>query len=638
MGRLRPILFSGGLALAMAAAYANHFQNEFHFDDAHTVVNNPFIRDLRNVPRFFADPALFSTMPDHQTYRPIVSASLAVDYRLGRGLKPFYFHLSTMVWFVVEAILLLFLFRRLMDAADPHPSNAWFALAAAAFYGLHPANAETVNYVIQRGDLYCTLGTVASILCFAAFPRQRRYGWYLVPAVAAMLSKAPALVYPFILLAYVYTFERPRTGWLRATAPAFAVAAAAAVLLARMTPATFNPGAASGWQYRITQPYVAFHYFTSFFFPTELSADSDWGYVPGPFSTDAIAGYLFVAALLAAAWRASRTREGRPAAFGILWFLLALVPTSAMPLAEVANDHRMFFAFPGLALAVFWTLRLGLFRETARLTVNRGWVRAAAAGMALALVAAAAGTRERNAVWRTEESLWRDVTVKSPRNGRGLMNYGLVFMGRGQYTTALDYFERALAYTPNYWTLETNIGIADGALGRAAEAERHFRRAMALAPEQSDPNYFYGRWLNAAGRTAESAAQLETAIRKNRLAFDARDLLRKVQSREGGQASAPDRTADRRAPTPESLLEQSDRYYRTGDYTACIAAAREAIALKPDFPEAYNNIAAGYNSLRMWDQGIQAAAEAVRLNPNYQLARNNLLWAMAQKRQAKAGR
>src|SRR5258708_13811546 len=39
----------------------------------------------------------------------------------------------------------VFLFRRLMDLGDPHPSNAWIALAAAAFYGLHPANAETVN-------------------------------------------------------------------------------------------------------------------------------------------------------------------------------------------------------------------------------------------------------------------------------------------------------------------------------------------------------------------------------------------------------------------------------------------------------------------------------------------------------------
>jgi hypothetical protein len=30
--------------------------------------------------------------------------------------------------------------------------------------------AETVNYVIQRGDLYCTLGCVAALLIYARYP------------------------------------------------------------------------------------------------------------------------------------------------------------------------------------------------------------------------------------------------------------------------------------------------------------------------------------------------------------------------------------------------------------------------------------------------------------------------------------
>lgn len=170
-----------GLTLVLLAAYANHFQNDFHFDDFHTVTGNPFIRDLANVPRFFRDPSLFSTLPDHQTWRPVVSVSLAIDYWLGHSLKPFYFHLSTFCWFVLQAILMFFLFRRIMDRADPHPSNLWTALLAAAFYGLHPANAETVNYVIQRGDLYCTLGIVASLLCFARAAPETASVWLEEP-------------------------------------------------------------------------------------------------------------------------------------------------------------------------------------------------------------------------------------------------------------------------------------------------------------------------------------------------------------------------------------------------------------------------------------------------------------------------
>ena len=108
--------------------------------------------------------------PGRPIYRPVVSTSLAVDYFVGRGYKPFFFHLSTFVWFAVQLILMFFLFRRIMDHADPHPSNIWVALLAAACYGLHPANAETVNYIIQRADLYDALGVVASLLFSRPFP------------------------------------------------------------------------------------------------------------------------------------------------------------------------------------------------------------------------------------------------------------------------------------------------------------------------------------------------------------------------------------------------------------------------------------------------------------------------------------
>src|SRR5215831_10647417 len=79
------------LVVAIFAAYANHFHNGFHFDDAHTIVNNAAIRELRNIPLFFRDATTFSALPSNQSYRPLVSTLLAIDYRLG-GLDPLWFH------------------------------------------------------------------------------------------------------------------------------------------------------------------------------------------------------------------------------------------------------------------------------------------------------------------------------------------------------------------------------------------------------------------------------------------------------------------------------------------------------------------------------------------------------------------
>lgn len=605
------------LLLAVSAAYSNHFHNSFHFDDFHTVVNNPSIRSLGNLPRFFTDANTFSVLPTNRSWRPLVSASLAFDYWLGRGLNPVAFHAATFLLFLLQIVLLFFLFDRILNYARPSESNRLPALLAAGLYGLHPACAETVNYVIQRGDLYCTLGVVGGVYLFAARPEMRKYGLYLVPVAAAILAKPPALVFPVLLFLYLVLFEGG--GWRRAAVaatPSLLVCVLLGTLEARMTPLTFRPGAYSASAYRITQPYVALRYFGTFWLPVHLSADTDQGALSNPASTQALAGYGFLALVLLTAIFCAKRREWKPVSFGLCWFLIALAPTSLFPLAEVENDHRMFFPFVGLALSVVWTAALARRRLPARVPAL------VPAALATAVCAAyAAGTYHRNEVWRTEETLWRDVAIKSPHNGRGLMNYGLTFLSKGDTQTALDYFNRALAYTPNYDVLEINLGIAYGVQHRDADAEQHFQRAIALAPQDARPAYYYARWLDQSGRRAEALIRVQTALALNPSDPDARALQAKLQAEPA--APAPKNPEE---PGSAGYLEASLRAYQAGRYAEAIDAARAVLRLDPASAEAYNNLAVSYLGLRNFDEAERNIREALRIAPAYQLAKNNLAW------------
>src|SRR5438874_12478447 len=109
------------LLIALVAAYANHFHNSFHFDDAHTIVNNAAIRELRNVPLFFRDATTFSSLPSNQSYRPLVSTLLAIDYKLAGGLQPFWFHLSIFALFIVLVLVLALVIDRLLEIISPSP-------------------------------------------------------------------------------------------------------------------------------------------------------------------------------------------------------------------------------------------------------------------------------------------------------------------------------------------------------------------------------------------------------------------------------------------------------------------------------------------------------------------------------------
>jgi tetratricopeptide (TPR) repeat protein len=78
------------------------------------------------------------------------------------------------------------------------------------------------------------------------------------------------------------------------------------------------------------------------------------------------------------------------------------------------------------------------------------------------------------------------------------------------------------------------------------------------------------------------------------------------------------------SPTADKYLALSLAYYSAGRYKQCIDASIESIKLKPNFPEAYNNICAAYNRLGQWNKAVEFGEKGLKLNPNNQLLKNNL--------------
>jgi protein O-mannosyl-transferase len=616
MLRLKAPAFALVLLLAaIIAVYGNHFHNGFHFDDAHTIENNAAIRELKNIPRFFTDATTFSSLPSNQSYRPIVSTLLALSYWLGGGLKPFWFHLPVFALYLALILLVAMFVRDLLDQVAVSPVNDWVALVAAAVFGLHPANADTVNYLIASSEVIAALGVVGSFVLYIRFPRARRYCLYLLPAAIAILAKPPAAIFAILFLVYRLLFLDEKQGRsvvarMVDVLPPFLICGGLVWFVERMTPRTWTAGATSARDYLLTQPYVAWLYLKTFFWPAALSADYDLSALTTTDDVRFWIGLGFSVVFIAAAVVAVTFNKTRLIGFGLLWFVITLLPTSLFPLAEVMNDHRTFLSYLGLVIALAGVAHYLLLRQFGSGVFVRSVV-----GGALAVLLAIAGfaTYQRNKVWKDEESLWRDVTTKSPRNGRGLMNYGLTLMAKGDYNGALDYFRRAQALTPYYSLLSVNVGIAEGALGKTGIAEEHFKEALRLAPANPDSYTYYARWLLAQSRPGEALSLLSTAVELAPTDILARNLLTQAQQ------SAPQ--------TPETYLALSLARYEEKRYEEAIAACKLALALKPGYAEAWNNVCASYNQLGQYEQAVTACEEALRFQPDLSLARNNLEYA-----------
>lgn len=587
MPRGRILAAAAGAIALVVAAYANFFHNDFHFDDSHVIVENVAIRSLDDWPRFFTDVHTFSSLPQNATYRPLVTLSYAVDYAVSGRLNPVPFHVTQLALLLVVSALLALIATRLLG-------NALAGIGAAALFAVHTANTETMNFLSSRSELLSAVGFLLALQLFIASPRARRFHLYLIPLLIGALAKAPVVIFALVVVAWVRIVERrPWRDAILVAMPSLVAGIVALVLLNRMNAPEWQSGGGSAWHYVITQPFVWLHYARLAILPAGLTADTDLQPFRHWYETAAIAGYAFLALLLYAIRKAPAA-----IAFGLAFFAITLLPTSLFPLAEVANEHRLFFPLMGFAIAAVAFL----------MTKRRAY-----ALLVVALIAMAIGTHYRNRIWATEETLWKDVTEKSPRNGRGWMNYGLSRMADGKLQEAKTLFDRAAQETPNYSTLEINRGIVTAALGDHATAEYHFQRALTLSRDRSS-HFFYGRWLLQQGRASEAQEHLRTAERMAPTWSEPKTLLHRI--------------AIARGSTPPDLgCASYDRCFANG--LAARGALDAAVSYRAalqyrQHADAWNNLGWSLASMGFRDDARKAYEEALCLDPGYERARNNL--------------
>ncbi len=646
------LLYGLGLLLVVMVyfAYANSFHSPFHFDDEHTIVTNSFIRDIHNIPLFFKDATTFSSLPANQAWRPGVTTLDAIDCWIGGvGIPmPYAYHVHIFIDYLILGFFIYLFVLKIYDIALKNPLNPYIALLTTAVYMLHTGNAETINYIISRSDSESTLMILISLCVFTYYKQYRKSQLYLIPMFIGFMIKEPSVMIAPLAFLFVFFFEENMSlkqvfdfkkdlKILMLVLPALALALFLFVYSQSQTPKSWTSGGTDRVSYMITELFVMVHYVDNFFFPFNLSADTDWGLVNSIFDDRAIMGFCFIVFTLYLAYKASINPQSRPIAYGILWFYLALVPTSSVvPFSEVLNDHRVFFPYIGLAMAVVWALFL-VYKKYEVTITKSSWMRTAIlVFIGVFLCAHVYGVRQRCHIWSSDDLLWKDVTEKSPRNGRGLMNYGLVLMGRGDYPGALEYYNKAKQEWPYYSYIYVNLGVLYSATHDPVESEKNFKYALQLNPNNPNCYFYYAIMLKDNKRIAEAKEQVAKGLALSPHHPDLVNFLTDLNTNPAYVASEQERAAlmkkklddmaaaAKQANTPEAYLNLSLEYYNNGQYLECAHAAEESVRLKPDYDLAYNNICTAYNMLKDWDKAIAAGQKAIVINPNNIQAKNNL--------------
>ena len=649
-----------GLVLILTTLlYSNHFNNPFEFDDSHSIVTNDAITEI-NVVKFFSDASCLTSLPGNQSYRPVTVLLNALDYQISKkfntnpqfknkpGLNPYYYHLTSFFWYLLLIVVLYVVFFKIFQMSISDGPIHWFAFFATCLFSFHTANAETINYIGGRTDSFSTLCIATSLLLFM-LPKTRRYKLYYLTVILAVLSKQTGLMILPILFFYVLFFELKKSifdlftlNFLNIIKKVFrkiGIISIIATLLFIVTHFYLTPEAANPtnqginvFTYITTQFYVILLYVGNFILPTDLSVDHGLELITPFYDKRILLGLLIIILLMFLSYRTSKTEKYRCVSFGILWFFFALVPTSLVPLFQVSNDHRLFFAFIGLVLVV--SSFFGNIYNSLKGKPTFKFVLILFAIISLSSISY--GNRKRNIVWQSSESLWLDAATKNPKNGRALMNYGLSQMEKGNYDTALDYYNKALLVWPNYSTLHTNLGIIYGVKNDKEKADYYFKTAIDKKPNDPAGYYFYARFLQNQDKE-KSKKLLQKALQLSPNYSSAKSLLANLDTQTSNQSNKVDILYEKiNSENNESdLIELSQLLYSLKRYENCIEICNKLLNVNPKSFQAFNNLCVSYNQLGDFKNGVKYGKLAVEANPNSQLAKNNLNWAISLERKNK---
>lgn len=535
------------LFLVASAVYYPSLTYPFQFDDLANISKKFEIRFFNWREHFFKYSRWVIEVLNRLTYQ------LGESFRLGGGgFDPFYYRIVNIAVHMLSGFMLCALLYRLLSRLTDDSflkRNAWpISLTSAALFILHPAQTQTVSYIIQaRLEGMATLFVLLSLWCVTVALQANSRLVYWASYLAALLfgfvscgTKEIVIVLPFLsVLIDLFFIARGDVKQVLKRAVFHGVLAVIVfvALINYINPDFFmkiigmkatvannrgnmlNGSYASmitPWHFFISEFKVILHYLAIFFWPRGLSVEYDWKMVESFWALDCIVpGALLLGMSLGAAWMWWKNPRSMTA-FSFAWFLIAVAPRSTfMPSPELICDYKTYLASIGvfvwmavmLVHAYEWLVAQDFFSNTptARQLQTNALGLACALGLGFA-------TYERNLVWRTTVDLWLNIVENAPNKARAQNNAGVALSESGRYEEAIPYFVKAIMLDRQYADPCSNLAVCYSVKNDDKRAIQCLKEAVRLNPDYAEAWNNLGSLQINEGEYASAEQCLKNAL------------------------------------------------------------------------------------------------------------------------------
>jgi protein O-mannosyl-transferase len=434
------------VVVATLLAYGLCLGGDFVYDDVHSVRDNSALTSLANVPSFFVDVGMFSSV-DCRLYRPALLTSFAVDGFIG-DMRPWAFKLTNLLLHLTAALLVFVIARRFGARRSG-------ATLAACLFGVHPMASEAVNTISGRSNLMMIVALLAAVRCHLAAMDGRRFA-VLGTTVFGMIGlgcKEPAMILPLLLLILegLRTGDGPRgyrAAALRVLPSVVLVALYLGVRSHFLGMASLGVGAWEGTDVSTggrrglatqlaTMAVLLPATLLKVVAPHGMTMDP-----PIPFTSDwsspaVLGGFAALAALTLAGLWAPRRRPGVFLGTCLAWGTAA--PWVLKPLNLPFLEHRFYGTLAGLALVFAVALR------SWESSLSR-WSWRGAFAVPVVLFAILSGSRSLE--FKSEERLWTIELSRNPESRVAMAGLAVVRMQQHRHADARPLLEALVETYP----------------------------------------------------------------------------------------------------------------------------------------------------------------------------------------------
>jgi len=682
-GKLQIILAILACITLPIIIYSNTLNVPFIFDDIPNIVENPDIKNIRNLKTrliYKSDANIYNNQPT----RPLTYLSLTLNYYFG-GLNVFGYHLVNIALHILVTILIFSLTRKTFFYLSGFPkgpetlaesfSNFPFdqkmnevvlPLAVALLFSVHPMNIDVVTHIIHRSGSLSTLFYLTSLLLFIKSFEGNKwlYPFSLLCFTFSFYSKQIAATLPAMILLFDYLFLSSCKAEKVVQKKYYHLPFW--TLLVLMVAWNYFYLGNLGYMgetlpryiYLLTQPWAILNYLRLLFVPMGQSIDHFLIPTVTIFEIRFILTIVLLSGIFISTYLFYKKKQSlsRLVLFSVLWFFITLTPTSSFfPINESMAEKRVYLPGWGFSIGLI-CLYLLIFKMNFQDTFDKSRGKKLIIILGIHILLLSAMTWNRNKDYQSPILLWKEVIKVYPHNARAYNNLGIAFSDKRNHDKALEYYQKAIQVEPNYAKAYNNLGNVFSIKEDYSKAFKYYQKAIQLDPNYAKAYNNLGNVFSDIQDYNEAIRYYQKAIELNPKYADPYYNLGKVydELKEYGKAQKVFRKASDLNPdlkgtynrldvidqrklltesqeTHEQISNDHKSYNKWGtfyakqkNYAKAIESYHKALEMNPNYAVAHYNMGNVYRDQNEYGRAVEFYRKAIKLNPDYALPHYNL--------------